>query len=221
MKKIKVIFTFLFLALVSPCLMVGCASGNSVPFIDYKDNYIVIQKYYYVGDEIELNDQHIKYYKDRSNNVPTESDVKITKDMISSFSTRVAGNFVLKINYKGASINFDYVVFEKPDFSLSYGSYSSKGFEKNTIVEINQNKVVIKYYKDGYSDETISNPTTETAVDYSIKPNKTGEAIIAFEYNDVKYEFRNLDSGVFKKIKRSKYVGGNISSSEYTCSKIG
>lgn len=220
MKRIKTLLVFSLLVL--SVFLTACKNNNSsIPNIAFKNNFISIEKYYYIGDEIELNGQCIDYYSNIKNAEPTESDIAVTTDMILNFSTKRAGEFSFKLKYKDASVEINYYVYEKPETTQCFGFYTSANLDKNEVAEIKANQVVINCYEEGYTDFRESEPISTTTVDSKVKASKGGSPKITFVYEQQKYEFINFVNGVPTKLKRTNMDSEHYSTLTTACTKIG
>lgn len=154
-----------------------------------------------MGDELELNGQHIDYYPDLRDANVSEKDILITTEMITGFSTKKAGKFIFKINYKGTSTDVSYNVYKRPDLIICYGSYKTLIAGECWVVEIKQNQVVINCYGMAYTPT--EEPTTTTTLDSTVKATIGGNPIIKFEYNGQKYKISNFEDGIPTKIQQA------------------
>lgn len=213
----------LFSVIAMSCFLTACKKGNdNIPTIYFKNDFDEIQKYYYVGDEIELNGQCINYFNDIRDENPSEKDIVVTKDMISNFSTQTAGEFSYKITYNQASKQVTYYVYEKPTLTTSYGLYISACFGRNATVEIKENQVIVNTYQEGVTDYKGSEPISSTTIDTKIKANKNGLPSISFVYEQQKYEFCSFnEQGIPTKVKHTILSDGKYSTMQTNCTKIG
>ena len=215
MKKSKSLLVLLLAVLTLSCVLTGCVESEvPLPIIFYHENIELLETNYYVGDELELNGQHIDYYPDLRDANVSEKDIPITTEMITGFSTKKAGEFIFKINYKGTSTDVSYNVYERPDLSVCYGLYESLLLDEGIVVEIKLNQIVIYYYEDGYAVDT--EPTTTTIQNSTVKATIGGNPIIKFEYNGQKYAFANFANGIPTKLQL--IIGDGSMAS--TCTKI-
>lgn len=222
MKKNRSILILLISVLTMFGVLTACKNeGVAIPYISFTNNFIAINKYYFVGDEIELNKQSINYYVNIKNSEPTESNIVVTKDMISNFSTQKAGECSFKINYKNANTEINYYVYEKPDITASYGYYTSTIFDKDIVVEIKHNEIVVNYYGNGYTSIEESKPTLITAMVSKLKANKEGIPSIKFDYEKEIYEFTNFVNGIPTRVKKTNNYNNNQSTISLICTKIG
>lgn len=202
MKKSKSLLVLLLAVLTLSCVLTGCVeSEEPLPIIFYHENIELLEKNYYVGDELELNGQHIDYYPDFRDVSISEKDIPVTTEMITGFSTKKAGEFIFKINYKGTSTDVSYNVYERPDLSVCYGSYETRIDGEYWIVEIKQNQVVINCY--GMTYTPTGEPTTTTTQNSTVKATIGGNPIIKFEYNGQKYKISDFDDGIPTKIQQA------------------
>lgn len=222
MKKTKPILMIMCLLLTLSCFLSGCVESNdAVPYISFKNNYEILQKYYYVGDEIELNGQCINYYEDIRRDDKVEKDVSVTKNMISNFSTQTVGEYNFKINYKNTSKEVSYFVYEKPNITDSIGFYTSNCFGKNVVVEITQNQIIYNYYENGFVDLESSKSTSTRAINSKLKANKDGVPSLNFTYGQYTYEFCNFVNSIPTKVKMTIKGDSHQSTQTLSCAKIG
>ena len=103
MKKIISCMVLMFLTLSSAIIFVGCdlATGPYFKVVGLKTEYEV-------GESLHIGNAKIHYYETSTSKDYTE--IKLTKEMISGFSTEQEGEFVMKITFKRATVNVTYYV---------------------------------------------------------------------------------------------------------------
>lgn len=221
MKKTKSLLMLVLSIMMCSCLLTGCKNDdNKIPIISFKNDFEVIEKYYYVGDNIELNGQCIDYYSHIADSQPAESDIPVTLDMVSNFNTQVAGEYTFKITYNKTSKEVYYYVYDKVDVSSCYGLYTSVAFGRNATIEIKADKVCLNTYEEGVTDFKNNQPISTIEIDSNLKANVNGKPSIEFVYEQYKYEFCEFVNNIPTRIKKSSLSESGYSSITLMCSKL-
>lgn len=100
-KRISIFAAVALMFTVFAAVLVGCGDNNAK--IEVENNMIKTE--YYVGDELEFTGGMLSYI----NNGET-TYVKLTKEMVSGFSTANVGSFTMTITYKGKTTTVNYKV---------------------------------------------------------------------------------------------------------------
>lgn len=188
----KILFLLAILILPSLCFA-GCfnSSNNSTAWLQLKNNALVIQQYYIVGDQIQLNGQKFDYFKSIDDKTATETDVEVTNSMIEGFSTTSVGKRSFKIKYKNASTeSFEYSVYQSPSISGFEGKYSCTSLGNKTLLELTSNKVNVLTYST-YQD-VINNTPKSASLNFKIGVDANGNATINFGFDNNTYSFYNF-----------------------------
>ena len=100
----KLLTSMLTLALILCCFtFVGCF-GELKPYMEVKG----LKTEYNIGEALDVSNAVIHYYRDMDSE--RYSEVQLTKDMVSGFSTLQAGNFKMTIKYQDATLEIGYFI---------------------------------------------------------------------------------------------------------------
>ena len=187
---------------------------------------------YKVGDTIVLANVKLYYYLDKEDEMYSEIDVTI--DMISGFSTATPGTFKMTISYKRASTEIEYTVRSNTQVSVSETNALAKmQTAENYILSANRVELVME--TEGYALSTMI-ATAEALYQhissfFDVETWSVQESGVWYDYTNFggsceKTESETITNGVTPKqmllmypvdmLEDQTYIGGTLQNGIYT-----